>query len=66
MLGCVGDGLSYEDLVPHSQEMELGENLTVRVLGLEMLIRVKEEAGRDTDRAVLPILRRTLEEQNRL
>ena len=35
------------------------------VLGLEALIRTKIEAGRDKDRAVLPILRRTLEESSK-
>jgi hypothetical protein len=34
--------------------------MRVRVLGLERLIVVKERAGRDKDRAVLPLLRSTL------
>jgi hypothetical protein len=36
---------------------------TVRVLGLEALIRVKEETGEEKDRAVLPLLRRVLQEK---
>ena len=43
-------------------EAALGEGATVRVLDLETLIAVKEEIGGEKDRAVLPILRRTLEE----
>ena len=39
--------------------------ITVCVLGLEALIRAKTEAGRDKDLAVLPILRRTLEESSK-
>jgi hypothetical protein len=34
--------------------------LTVPVLGLAALIRTKEEAGRDKDRAVLELLRQAL------
>ena len=38
--------------------VELG--LTVRVLNLETLIAMKEQAGRDKDLAVLPLLRAVL------
>ena len=41
------------------------DNLTVRVLDLATLIEIKEYLGIEKDRAVLPILRRTLEERNR-
>lgn len=50
-----------KDLIADSTMRPLGE-LAVCVLGLEALIRTKIEAGRDKDRAVLQILRRTLEE----
>jgi hypothetical protein len=33
------------------------------VLGLEALIRLKEETGAEKDRAVLPLLRRVLQEK---
>jgi len=36
------------------------------VFDLETLIAVKEELGNEKDRAVLPILRRTLEESRRI
>jgi hypothetical protein len=45
--------------------MELGKELRVRVLDLETLITVKEEVGGEKDIAMLPVLRRTLEESRR-
>ena len=66
LLGAVGKGLSYIDLLPHSAEKEIGEGLRIRVLNLEALIQMKEELGGEKDLAVLPILRRTLAERNRL
>ncbi len=64
VLGKIGLGSSYQDLIVDSIKRPLGE-LTVYVLGLEALIRAKTEAGRAKDRAVLPILRRTLEESSK-
>lgn len=64
VLGNIGVGRSYQDLIADSIERPLGE-IVVWVLGLEALIRAKTEAGRDKDRAVLPILRRTLEESSK-
>jgi hypothetical protein len=61
VLGRIGVGRSYHDLIADSVMMSLGD-ISIRVLGLEALIRAKIEAGRDKDRAVLAILRRTLEE----
>jgi len=37
----------------------------VRVLKLAKYIEVKEKLGREKDKAILPILRRTLEEKQR-
>ena len=65
LLGTIGAGLGYGDLLPHSTEMDLGEGVRVRVLDLAMLIALKEELGGEKDRAVLPILRRTLEEKTK-
>ena len=45
LLGTIGKRRSYEALLPHSVEMELGQELRVRVLDLETLIAVKEEVG---------------------
>jgi hypothetical protein len=59
LLGAIGQDRSYEDLLPDTAIIELG-GLSVRVLGLAALIRTKEEAGRDKDRAVLDLLREVL------
>jgi hypothetical protein len=66
ILGSIGHGRTYEDLLPHSVEMDIGGGVHVRVLDLETLIAVKEEVGGEKDRAVLPILRRTLEEKRKM
>lgn len=65
LLGAVGKGRGYEELVPHAVDLHVQGGLNVRVLGLDELIRLKEEAGRDKDKAVLSILRRTLEEESK-
>lgn len=65
LLGTIGRNLGYPDLLPHSIELEIGEGLRIRVLNLETLIALKEQRGGEKDLAVLPILRRTLEERNK-
>jgi len=65
VLGIIGGGLSYHYLLPHSTEMEIGEGLRARVLDLETLIAIKEALGGEKDRAVLLVLRRTLEEKRK-
>jgi len=45
--------------------MKIGAGLQVWVLGLAKLIEVKEQLGGEKDRAVLPILKRTLRELGR-
>jgi hypothetical protein len=64
VLGRIGLGHSYQDLIADSTMRPLGE-IAVCVLGLEALIRTKIEAGRDKDHAVIPVLRRTLEESGK-
>jgi len=61
VLGQIGRGRRYEDLVPDTIEVHVGV-IAVMVLSLSALIRTKEEAGRDKDRAALGILRQTLRE----
>jgi hypothetical protein len=61
LLGAVGHGRGYDDLLPRSVVVELAGGLHVRVADLPMLIELKREAGRDKDLAVLPVLLRTLE-----
>jgi hypothetical protein len=63
--GMIGRSRRYEDLLPISHEVELENGLRVRVLDLETRIATKEEAARDRDLAVLPVMRRTLEEKRR-
>ncbi len=65
LLGTIGRDLGYNDLLPRSVEMNIGQNLSIRVLNLETLIAIKEELAGEKDLAVLPILRRTLEEKNK-
>src|ERR1700733_4859410 len=65
LLGTIGNNLGYQDLLTHSFELEAGEGVRIRVLDLETLIALKEELGGEKDRAMLPILRRTLEEKRR-
>ena len=62
VLGAIGEGRGYPQLVEHAPEVTLGEGLRVRVLDLATQIAVKEETGGEKDRAVLPLLRRVLEE----
>jgi len=66
LLGTVGRDLGYQELLPHSIELDIAEGLRIRVLDLETLIALKEELGGEKDRAVLPILRRTLEEKRKI
>ncbi len=59
VLGSIGNGLTYRDLVGRTLAFELGE-ARVLVLELAAVIETKEQANRDKDRAVLPVLRQTL------
>ncbi|MBW1860687.1 MAG: hypothetical protein JRI70_11730 [Deltaproteobacteria bacterium] len=60
--GTIGVGHSYEDLLADTVQLQV-TGLRLDILGLERLIRVKEETAGDKDKATLPILRRTLEEK---
>jgi hypothetical protein len=59
ILESIGHGLTYADLVDQTLDYEVA-GFPVRTLNLEMIIRSKEEAHRDKDLMVLPILHRTL------
>lgn len=64
LLGSIGQpGLTYEELLPFSNEIALGEGLQVRVLTLEKQIEIKEQLSNEKDRLMLPILRGALEKQ---
>jgi hypothetical protein len=51
VLGSIGKGRHYADLLPHAIEMEVAEGVRVRVLDLETLIATKEETGGEKDLA---------------
>jgi hypothetical protein len=61
LLGTIGNDLGYEELLPRSAEMLIADGVRVRILNLETLIEVKEQLNGEKDRAMLPILRHTLE-----
>jgi len=54
----------YDDLARSAADLTITEegDLVVQVAALADIIRSKEAAGRDKDKAALPLLRRTLEE----
>lgn len=60
LLGFIGDNLKYEQLLPLSNEMNIGDGLRIRVLNLETIIAVKEKLATEKDLAALPTLRSTL------
>jgi hypothetical protein len=65
LLGEIGAGRRYEDLILESTVVQVEEGLTVWVLSLESLIKIKEELAQEKDRAVIPVLRHTLEQKRR-
>ncbi len=66
VIGTVSGNRTYDDLLAHSSVIDAGGGLRVRVLSLEMIVRLKEEVGRDKDRAVLDTLRATIREAERM
>jgi hypothetical protein len=58
-----GKNWGYGELLGETVEMAVGTGLSVRVLDLATLIKIKEGLARDKDLAVLAVLRRTLEEK---
>ncbi len=65
LLGSIGNGLTYAELLPHAKEMEIGEGVRIQVLDLETIIAIKEQLGTEKDRAMLPLLRQTLRESRK-
>jgi hypothetical protein len=68
LLGTIGKGRGYDDMigscVGSCVDTSVG-TMSVQVLGLEELIAVKQETGREKDPLALPVLGRTLEERRR-
>jgi hypothetical protein len=65
LLGAIGKGHGYEDLVSETVELDVGKELSVRVLDLPALIRVKQETALEKDKAQLAVLQRTLDEKSK-
>jgi hypothetical protein len=65
LLGEIGSGRGYDQLLDQCLEVKVGPALRLRILKLEALIKSKEETARDKDKAVLAILRCTLEEKSK-
>jgi predicted nucleotidyltransferase len=63
LLGSTAEGEGYGELLEHTERIEISDGIRLKILDLPTLIRLKERLGRERDRAVLPILRRTLEER---
>lgn len=57
-------GEGYDELLPHAFEHQVAGG-PVLVLGLEKVTEAKMRAGRPKDKAVLPVLLATLDEQRR-
>ncbi len=55
----------YDDLRRSATREQITETVTILVAALADVIRSKEAAGREKDRAVLPILRQVLERSHR-
>jgi predicted nucleotidyltransferase len=65
LLATIGQNLGFSDLLLHSDEMDIGEGIRVRVLNLETLISIKEQLASEKDVAMLPVLRQTLREMKK-
>lgn len=65
LLGMIGTGRGYDELLAQSVEMKLDDKLRIRVLNLKTLIQTKEEVAGEKDAGALPILRQTLIEKSR-
>ncbi|MFH1931468.1 MAG: hypothetical protein ABIN18_07780 [Pseudomonadota bacterium] len=64
LLGTIGIEHSYEDLMKYTVDLEVGD-FRLRILTLGKLIDIKKETITEKDKAVLPILQRTLEEKTK-
>ena len=65
VLGTIGQGLGFSDLLPLSDEIAISDGIRIRVLNLETLISMKEHLASEKDLAMLPILRRALVESKK-
>jgi hypothetical protein len=64
VLGFIGGGKRFEDVVDRVETVRIGE-LAVRVLTLEALLEEKKSLGRDKDQPVVRLLEALLERRKR-
>ena len=64
VIGTIEEDAAYDDLLPDTVLAEVA-GVEARILTLERLIRIKEKLDRPKDKAMLLVLRATLEERNR-
>jgi predicted nucleotidyltransferase len=65
LLGTIGNHLGYADLLPHSNEMDIGEGIHIQVLDLETIIAIKEQLASEKDLAALPGLYQALRKEKK-
>lgn len=63
LLGAIGLGHGFVELIQKAIAIRIADGVTVPVLELSSLISIKEETAGEKDQAVLPILRQTLRER---
>ena len=63
VLGIIGNNHAYDDLLVHSEPMNIGDGTQITVVSLPLLIQSKEEVGHPKDQATLEILRETLRQK---
>ena len=63
VLGAIGAGHTYGELIQEAIAIEIADGVAVPVLELSALVTIKEETAGEKDQAVLPILRQTLRER---
>lgn len=62
ILGSINENVVYEDLIANCDELEVA-GLSVRVVSLFDLVRLKRDLARPKDLAMLPVLEATLRER---
>ncbi|HWG47377.1 MAG TPA: hypothetical protein VN688_31730 [Gemmataceae bacterium] len=65
LLGTISNDQGYDELLSQAPVVTIRKGFGVRLLDLATLIAVKEELGRDKDKAMLAVLRHTLEEKGK-
>jgi hypothetical protein len=59
VLGGIEEGMGYEELLPQSLSVQLGDS-TLRVLSLEVIVRLKRASSDNKDKLRLPVLEEAL------